>query len=254
MPLGCRACRFGQRTSRRPNPRREVHLVPQANQLSSVDQQLSTNVDDLQRQHSARAHAAAPIDSALREEYVERAAIASRPLLTRAQVRRIIDRMLADAGWAVQDLAATNVHAAQGVAVREVPTATGRAAYLLYVDAKLVGVIKAKREGVSLGTVDRQSERYASGLDASQRLAAWRVPLPFHYESTAVETRGPAASPGGRDHRVGALPRRGPQGSDRDGEGCRHDRAGADLQNHRQCAGPQLALSLRAAHLATKDR
>jgi hypothetical protein len=36
--LGCRACRVDQRTPRRPNPRREVHLVPQANQLSAVDQ------------------------------------------------------------------------------------------------------------------------------------------------------------------------------------------------------------------------
>src|SRR5262249_37405677 len=110
-------------------------------------QQLSTKVDDLRRQLSTKAAAAEPIDSALREEYVERAAIASRPLLTEAQVRRVIDRMLADAGWAVQDRVATNVHAAQGVAVREVPVASGRADYLLYVDTKLVGVIEAKREG-----------------------------------------------------------------------------------------------------------
>lgn len=157
--------------------------------MPDLIKQLSTKVDDLQRQLDTKASAAEPIDSAMREEYVERAALASRPLLTEAQVRRIIDRMLTDAGWAVQDRAATNVHASLGVAVREVPTATGRADYLLYVDAKLVGVIEAKREGVSLGAVDRQSERYASGLDAGQRLAAWRTPLPFRYESTAVDTR-----------------------------------------------------------------
>lgn len=151
--------------------------------------QLSTKVDDLQRQLGEKAATAEPIDSALREEYVERATSASRPLLTEAQVRRIIDRMLVHAGWVVQDRAATDVFAAQGVAVREVPTATGRADYMLYVNAKLVGVIEAKREGESLGAVDRQSRRYASGLDASQRLAAWRDPLPFAYESTAVETR-----------------------------------------------------------------
>jgi type I restriction enzyme R subunit len=157
--------------------------------MQELIQQLSSKVDSLQQQLSAQASAAEPIDSALREEYLEHAAIASRPLLTEAQVRRIIDRMLATAGWIVQDRAATNVYAAQGIAVREVPTATGRADYLLYVDAKLVGVIEAKRESVSLGAVDRQSERYASGLDASQRLAAWRTPLPFRYESTAVDTR-----------------------------------------------------------------
>lgn len=151
--------------------------------------QLSTKVDDLQKQLSERAYAAAPIDPALRDEYVARSAVASRPLLNEAQVRRIIDRLLAAAGWVVQDRRDTNVHAARGVAVREVPTATGRADYLLYVDQKLVGVIEAKREGVSLGAVDRQSERYASGLDAGQRLAAWRTPLPFRYESTGIETR-----------------------------------------------------------------
>ncbi|WP_367137183.1 DEAD/DEAH box helicase family protein [Saccharothrix sp. HUAS TT1] len=157
--------------------------------LQDLVRQLSTKVDELQRQLNARASDAAPIDSALRDEYVERAAIASRPLLSEAQVRRIIDRMLTAAGWVVQDRAAMNVHAKLGVAVREVATATGRADYLLYVGAKLVGVIEAKREGVSLGAVNRQTERYASGLDAGQQLAAWRMPLPFRYESTAVETR-----------------------------------------------------------------
>jgi type I restriction enzyme R subunit len=157
--------------------------------MQEMIKQLSTQVDDLQRQLGAKAAAATPIDSALREEYVEQATIASRPLLTEAQVRRIIDRMLADAGWVVQDRAAMNLFAEQGVAVREVPTATGRADYLLYVDTKLVGVLEAKREGESLGAVDRQSRRYASGLDAGQRLAAWRTPLPFVYESTATETR-----------------------------------------------------------------
>ncbi|MFI9011658.1 DUF4145 domain-containing protein [Actinosynnema sp. NPDC053489] len=157
--------------------------------LQELVRQLSTKVDELQRQLNAKASDAAPIDSALRDEYVERAAIASRPLLSEAQVRRIIDRMLTTAGWVVQDRAAMNVHAKLGVAVREVATATGRADYLLYVGAKLVGVIEAKREGVSLGAVNRQTERYASGLDAGQQLAAWRTPLPFRYESTAVETR-----------------------------------------------------------------
>ncbi len=157
--------------------------------MRELIQQLSSKVDDLQRQLRTEAAAAMPIDATLRDEYVERAAIASRPLLTEAQVRRIIDRMLADAGWVVQDRAATNVHASLGVAVREVPMKTGRADYLLYVGAKLVGVIEAKREGVSLGAVDHQTGRYASGLDASQRLTAWRTPLPFRYESTAVNTR-----------------------------------------------------------------
>ena len=97
--------------------------------------------------------------------------------------------MLAEAGWVVQDRAAMNVHAGQGVAVREVPTADGRADYLLYVDAKLVGAIEAKREGTGLGGIDAQTARYATTLDPGQQLAAWRTPLPFRYESTATDTR-----------------------------------------------------------------
>ncbi|WP_219414720.1 DEAD/DEAH box helicase family protein [Pseudonocardia nigra] len=157
--------------------------------LQALVTQLSAQVGALQQQLSARASAASPIDAAVREEYVERSTVASRPLLTEAQTRRIIDRMLAAAGWAVQDRAATNVHAAQGVAVREVPTETGPADYLLYVDAKLVGVIEAKREGRSLGGVDRQTGRYAASLGADLQLVAWRRPLPFRYESTGVDTR-----------------------------------------------------------------
>lgn len=38
MWLGCRARRVDQRTPRRPDPGRKIHLVPQAYQLSSVDQ------------------------------------------------------------------------------------------------------------------------------------------------------------------------------------------------------------------------
>lgn len=157
--------------------------------LRRLVEELTSQVAGLQRQLTAKAEQAAPIDAGLREEYVERAVAASRPRLTEAQTRRIIDRMLGAAGWAVQDRSDTNVHAARGVAVREVPTADGRADYLLYVDRKLVGAIEAKREGTSLGGVDVQTARYAGGLDAGQQLAAWRTPLPFRYESTATDTR-----------------------------------------------------------------
>ena len=157
--------------------------------LRTLVTELAGKVADLQQQLTTRAERAAPIDAALRDRYVEQAAVASRPRLTEAQTRRIIDRMLVAAGWVVQDRADTNVHAAQGVAVREVPTADGRADYLLYVDAALAGAIEAKREGTSLVGVDVQTARYAVNLDAGQRLAAWRTPLPFRYESTATDTR-----------------------------------------------------------------
>jgi type I restriction enzyme R subunit len=102
--------------------------------------------------------------------------------------RQEIDRLLVAAGWALQDLAAVNLHAARGVAIREFPLDAGHgfADYLLYVDGRACGVIEAKKAGATLTGVEAQSARYAQGLPAS--LPAWRRPLPFVYESTGVET------------------------------------------------------------------
>ncbi|MCD6734161.1 MAG: DEAD/DEAH box helicase family protein [Burkholderiaceae bacterium] len=102
--------------------------------------------------------------------------------------RAEIDRLLIAAGWHVCDVAAANLHAARGVAIREFPLASGFgfADYLLYVDGKAVGVIEAKKQGATLTGVEIQSGRYAQGLPAS--LPAWRRPLPFLYESTGIET------------------------------------------------------------------
>ena len=102
--------------------------------------------------------------------------------------RREIDRLLAAAGWAVQDFKAANLAAALGVALREfeLNPGHGTADYLLYVDGKACGVIEAKKQGATLTGVEIQSARYAQGLPAS--LPAWRRPLPFVYESTGAET------------------------------------------------------------------
>jgi type I restriction enzyme, R subunit len=166
-----------------------LSAVHAQDELRSLVRDLSTQVGELQRRLSDRASAVKEMDSAARDEMLTLSRLASRPLLNEAQVRRTIDRMLREADWLVQDVAETNLHAGQGVAVREVTMARGRADYLLYVDSKLVGVIEAKREGVSLTGVEQQSERYASGLTSGQQLAAWKTPLPFRYESTAVETQ-----------------------------------------------------------------
>jgi type I restriction enzyme R subunit len=85
-------------------------------------------------------------------------------------------------------MADANIHAAQGVAIREFPLATGYgfADYLLYVNGKAAGVIEAKKEGSTLTGVEVQSARYAQGLPAT--LPAWVRPLPFSYESTGIET------------------------------------------------------------------
>ncbi|MBE2241506.1 MAG: DEAD/DEAH box helicase family protein, partial [Burkholderiaceae bacterium] len=105
-----------------------------------------------------------------------------------AAARQMIDTLLHAAGWAVQDLAAADLAAARGVAIREFPLLPGfgLADYLLYVDAKACGVIEAKKQGATLTGVEAQSARYAQGLPPT--LPAWRRPLPFVYESTGIET------------------------------------------------------------------
>jgi type I restriction enzyme R subunit len=105
------------------------------------------------------------------------------------RARANIDRLLKMAGWAVQDLAALNVHAARGVAVREFSLRLGHgtADYLLYVDGWAAGVVEAKPEGFTLTGVESQSGKYGAGLP--DNLPAYVRPLPFLYESTGVETR-----------------------------------------------------------------
>ena len=105
------------------------------------------------------------------------------------RARANIDRLLEQAGWVVQDVAALNVHAARGVAVREFPLRPGHGTtdYLLYVDGRAVGVVEAKPEGYTLTGVEAQSGRYGTGLP--DNLPYYIRPLPFLYESTGIETR-----------------------------------------------------------------
>ncbi len=61
-----------------------------------------------------------------------------------------IDRMLQAAGWAVQDVSKFNPSAGLGVAVKEYPTDTGPADYILFVDRKPSALSKpsAKKKGI----------------------------------------------------------------------------------------------------------
>ena len=99
-----------------------------------------------------------------------------------------IDRMLSQAGWAVQDNKKIDFSAASGIAVREYPTDAGPADYALFVDRNPVGVVEAKPEnwGQKITTVEEQSGRYAA---ASLKWVDNSVPLPFVYESTGALTR-----------------------------------------------------------------
>jgi type I restriction enzyme R subunit len=86
-------------------------------------------------------------------------------------------------------MAALNIAAGRGVAVREFPLVAGYgvADYLLYVDKQAVGIIEAKRAGVTLSGVELQTEKYRAGLPAY--VPAALRPVPFLYESTGVETQ-----------------------------------------------------------------
>src|SRR4051812_41755522 len=78
--------------------------------------------------------------------------------------RENIDRLLREAGWVVQDFKKMNPGAARGVAVREFPTPSGPVDYLLYVDRQAIGTIEAKKEGITLGSVEPQSRRYSDSF------------------------------------------------------------------------------------------
>jgi type I restriction enzyme R subunit len=103
------------------------------------------------------------------------------------QARDRIDELLARAGWSVQNRSETDLGAGLGVAIREYPTDTGPADYVLFVDRKPVGIVEAKREeeGYRLTVVEQQSGEYAD----SKLKYLDNQPLPFVYESTGILTR-----------------------------------------------------------------
>jgi type I restriction enzyme R subunit len=101
-----------------------------------------------------------------------------------AKARQQIDEKLTQAGWAVQDMKRLNLGAAVGVAVREYPTDSGPADYVLFVNRDAVGVIEAKRDeaGENITATETQTAKCANAA------LKWRVkttPLPFLFESTA---------------------------------------------------------------------
>ncbi|MDR0622351.1 MAG: DEAD/DEAH box helicase family protein [Deltaproteobacteria bacterium] len=103
-----------------------------------------------------------------------------------AKAREIIDKMLSEAGYVIQNRKDFNPSAALGVAVREYLTNSGPADYILYIDGSIVGVIEAKAEdkGVHLIPTADQSKRYATCGFKYEKDAVIR----FTYESTGALT------------------------------------------------------------------
>ena len=80
------------------------------------------------------------------------------------KARQKIDEQLDQCGWQVQRASEMNISVGLGVAIREFPLKTGVADYMLYADAKAIGVIEAKPEDHTLTGVETQSAKYTSGL------------------------------------------------------------------------------------------
>ena len=104
------------------------------------------------------------------------------------KARDNIDALLKQAGWVVQSAKKIDLNAGLGQAVREYPTDTGPADYVLFVGNIAVGVIEAKREeeGQRLTAHEGQTEGYAT---AKLKWVNNKEPLPFLYESTGIITR-----------------------------------------------------------------
>ncbi|WP_395733877.1 DEAD/DEAH box helicase family protein [Prosthecobacter sp.] len=99
-----------------------------------------------------------------------------------------IDAMLEASGWVVQDKKKIHFAAGPGIAVREYPTDTGPADYVLFVNQQACGVIEAKKEdlGQNITTVEDQTSEYAH---AKLKWVSNSHPLRFLYESTGLITR-----------------------------------------------------------------
>ena len=100
-----------------------------------------------------------------------------------AKARQQIDQKLEQAGWIVQDMKQLNLSAGLGVVVREFPTDTGPADYVLFVHRQPVGILEAKKDsaGENLTVTENQTNRYANAT------LKWRkdnTPLRFLFEAT----------------------------------------------------------------------
>jgi type I restriction enzyme, R subunit len=99
------------------------------------------------------------------------------------KARQLIDQKLEQAGWVIQDMQPLNLAAGVGVAVREYPTDSGPADYVLFVNRKAVGVIEAKKDsaGENITVIENQTERYAT---ANLQWRKDHAPLRFLFEAT----------------------------------------------------------------------
>ncbi|AEM47021.1 type III restriction protein res subunit [Acidithiobacillus ferrivorans SS3] len=118
------------------------------------------------------------------------------------KARQLIDQKLEQTSWVIQDMKQLNLAAGMGVAVREYPTDSGPADYVLFVNRNAVGVIEAKKDtaGENLTVAEAQTARYATAA------LKWRkddTPLRFIFEATGQIIRfTDAADPAPRSREI----------------------------------------------------
>ena len=97
--------------------------------------------------------------------------------------RKQIDQKLEQAGWIIQDMKRLDLSAGLGIAVREYPTDTGPADYVLFVNRTACGVIEAKKDsaGENITATESQTARYAT---ANTKWRQDNTPLRFLFEAT----------------------------------------------------------------------
>jgi type I restriction enzyme R subunit len=93
------------------------------------------------------------------------------------RAREKIDTQLIASGWIVQTKNEINLSAGHGIAICELKFDTGKPDYTLFVDSKAIGTIEAKPEGITLTSVEVQSDKYVTGVPFG--LPNWKSPLPF---------------------------------------------------------------------------
>ncbi len=101
--------------------------------------------------------------------------------------REKIDRMFADAGWAVvdRDHYSPDISA---VAIKEgLMKGNCRADYLLFINGKAIGVLEAKKEDINVtnSIVIQQAEHYAKSVPSWCQ--TWQKPLPLIYVSNGKD-------------------------------------------------------------------
>ena len=92
-------------------------------ELRSLVAQTQLRLAEAEARFTAEMGHAQKVKAVQRDAFIARAQHAAGEPLTEAEVREQVDEMLRLAGWDIQDAHATNLFAADGVAIREVPTA-----------------------------------------------------------------------------------------------------------------------------------